>query len=375
MPPTAQSDGIEVELIRSLFDAFLPSVIMSVGFAAAGAVIAWESADPLLLILLVGGVLASAVRLLVAWQMKDATDIEMDIGEARRLERRFALPYIGFACLLGLFGARVLHLPLAAAHMVMMCLLVGYGAGVAAGIGLRPRIAVPSMLLAIAPGILVTFTHADSLYWAAGAMTAALLAGGIHSLRVRHRRAAREIGRRLTFATLARQDVLTALPNRLALREWFDDHVTARATPGLIAVHCLDLNGFKPVNDSYGHPVGDALLTAVGKRLARTIRDVDMAARLGGDEFAVVQRGIADADEAAQLAQRLAAAIRRPYRIETHDLCISTCIGYIVSDGRGDDLEHLLARADEALYAGKRSGHGITRYTLPLTTSGRAAAA
>lgn len=357
MPHRAHADRVEIELIRSLYDAFVPSVIMSAGFALCGAVIVGKAGDPILLALWVGGMLASAARLVIAWRDRRRARAEtLAIADARRLGRRFATGYGAFAIFLGLFGARTFWLSMPDLHMLMMCLLVGYAAGVAAGIGRRPRIAVPAMLLAVVPPVVVALARADAVYVAAALMTAAFLAGGIHSLLGRHARAAADIGRRLTFAALARQDVLTALPNRLALREWFDLEVAASGRDGeLIAVHCLDLNGFKPINDSFGHPAGDKLLAMVAKRLARTIRETDIAARIGGDEFAIVQRGIADADEAALLAERIVAAVERPFRLGDTTISISTCIGYVVPDGEFD-LEQLLGCADEALYAAKRGG-------------------
>jgi len=170
---------------------------------------------------------------------------------------------------------------------------------------------------------------------------------------------------------LARVDALTALPNRIALREWFEERMAAGTS--LLAVHYIDLNDFKPVNDSYGHPVGDALLALVGKRIAHTIRETDIAARLGGDEFAVIQHGISDAAEAARLADRLAEAIARPYRIGDHLITISTGLGYVVADGQAEDLDHLLGLADKALYASKRTEGRVTQYEAVEALQTRAA--
>jgi diguanylate cyclase (GGDEF)-like protein len=142
----------------------------------------------------------------------------------------------------------------------------------------------------------------------------------------------------------------------------------------MVAVYFLDLNGFKPVNDRYGHPVGDALLIAVSQRIARTIRATDTAARLGGDEFAVLQCDIASDGEAALLAKRLVAAIARPYRIDEHTIDVSTCIGYIVAEHGAEDLECLLSLADEALYASKRAGSSVTRWNPDLVDPEQAAA-
>lgn len=375
-PTTSPAEAIEIELIRSLYDGFLPSVIMSAGFVACGWLIAALTRDPILAALLLPGLIASVLRLVVAWRdAKVAERPRLTIAAARHLERRFALSYYAFAAMLGLFGMRVFWVPStgAGAHLLMLALLIGYAAGVAAGIGLRPRIAIPSMIVAVAPPVVAILASAKPLYAATAVMTCAFLAGGIFSLRKRHARALADIGRRLTFSALARQDDLTALPNRLALRENYDEaDYGAADEPRMIAVHCLDLNGFKPVNDRFGHPMGDALLAAVAKRLAGAIRDSDIAARLGGDEFAIVQRDIAHPDEARLLAQRIVAAIGRPYGIGEQVLTISTCVGYIVTDDPAQDLEQLLSLADEALYSAKRNGIGVRRYEPPA--SERAAA-
>jgi len=156
---------------------------------------------------------------------------------------------------------------------------------------------------------------------------------------------------------------LTSLPNRLALREWFDEQAL-----GPVAVHCLDLDGFKPVNDTYGHPTGDALLSVVARRLSGTLRDGDLAARIGGDEFVIVQRNVSAPREAESLAQRLRASLSRPVQVGNHGIRISACIGYVVSE-EGEDLEALIALADEALYKAKRSGCGVVRHDGATTAN------
>jgi len=362
-------DGIYVELVRSVFTALVPSVIMSISFVGSGALIAWQAQDPIIAVLVLAGAIASVARLFIAGYWKrEALDPAFTVERARVLDRRFGAAYIAFAVILGIFGARAFMLPAPGAHMLTTCLLIGYCAGVSAGIGLRPWIAVPSMLIALIPAIVAGMFRGEAVYWATSAMSAALLAGGVRSLLDRHRHMIKEIGRRITFGNMARMDVLTALPNRLALREWFEEHVTTSAQHSMVAVHCLDLDGFKRVNDNFGHPVGDALLGAVARRIARVLRDSDTAARLGGDEFAIVQCGIGHPDEANLLAQRVSAAISRPFQIEGHMIQISTCVGYVISDEKADDLERLIALADEALYIAKRRGGGVVRHD-PSTAS------
>jgi diguanylate cyclase (GGDEF)-like protein len=191
------------------------------------------------------------------------------------------------------------------------------------------------------------------------AMMAALLAGGSQSLLSRSSLASIEIAKRLTFEALARRDVLTTLPNRLALREWFDSHIALADGQAVLALHCLDLNNFKPVNDVFGHPVGDGLLRAVANRLTDSLRPGDIAARLGGDEFAVIQRNSRNPEEAANLAQRLRREIAHPYSIEGHDIRISTSVGYALCPRRSANLDELLRLADQALYIAKNTGGGV----------------
>jgi diguanylate cyclase (GGDEF)-like protein len=358
-----QPETVEIELIRSLFLAFVPSVIMSVSYAAAGMIALARLWDPMLFMLLLVGMTASGARLVVAWRLgPKAANERLSLGEARRLERRFAIPYLSFAVVLGLFGLRAFTLPAVDLHMLTICLLIGYCAGVAVGMGLRLWIAVPAMLISTVPALMVAITSDNPVYWVMSGIVAFLIIGGTHSLFGRRERSIKDIGLRLAFANLARKDALTALPNRVAMHEWYDARLAEDAANSMVAVHYIDLNGFKPVNDSYGHPVGDALLIMVGKRIANTIRESDLVARLGGDEFAVLQYGIKAPEEAEGLAQRLVDAIGRPFRIGERTINISTGLGYVIADGQDEDLEHLLGLADQALYASKRGEGAIIQH-------------
>ncbi|WP_221715472.1 GGDEF domain-containing protein [Sphingobium xanthum] len=369
-----QPEAVEIEMIRSLFLAFIPSSVMTAGFIAAGIAIYERTQDAILLGLLITGAIASSARLAVAWRLAvKAADPRLSLAEATRLERRFAVPYLAFAVILGLFGARAFSIPAPDVHMLTICLLVGYCAGVAVGMGLRLRIAVPAMALATVPACLAALLTFTPVYVVMSALVAALLIGGTHNLKQRHELAARTIAMRFAFATLAREDALTALPNRIALREWYEDRL-AGDDDSLIAVHYIDLNGFKPVNDSYGHPVGDELLTAVGKRIVNTIRDRDIAARLGGDEFVVIQCGLTTGTQAEMLASRLSDAISRPFRIGDRTIEISAGLGFVVAHpADAEDLEHLLNLADQALYASKRAGE-VQQYNAVEPIERRSAA-
>ena len=162
---------------------------------------------------------------------------------------------------------------------------------------------------------------------------------------------------RLVF--LAYHDLLTELPNRALLRERLEQ----RLRQGACAVLCLDLDGFKMVNDTLGHAVGDALLRAVGGRLRNEIRGDETLARLGGDEFAAVIAG--DMEEAMTTAARMIERISTPFGINGHVVNISTSIGIAVAPGDGRTPEELLIHADMALYQAKADGRCCVRAFNP----------
>ena len=163
---------------------------------------------------------------------------------------------------------------------------------------------------------------------------------------------------------MARHDGLTDLPNRTALREAGAELLRQAREAGTgLAVLCLDLDRFKPVNDSFGHAVGDGLLKAVAARLRTQVRGHDLVARLGGDEFAVLY-AVEDAEGAAALAQRLIRIVSAPYRLDdvTAEIGMSVGIALVGPDaGAGRDIERLLKEADMALYEAKAGGRGTAR--------------
>ena len=174
---------------------------------------------------------------------------------------------------------------------------------------------------------------------------------------VSHRKAAEE-----RIARLARHDPLTDLPNRTMFRERLDQTLAElRRTGAGIAVLCLDLDRFKAVNDTLGHPVGDALLQAVAARLRTVLRCEDTVARLGGDEFAVIQTG-ADPHGARVLCERLIAALSMPVALGDHRITVGLSIGLALAPGDGTDADTLFKRADLALYRAKAEGRGTFRF-------------
>ncbi len=160
---------------------------------------------------------------------------------------------------------------------------------------------------------------------------------------------------------VADHDALTKLPNRALFREKLEGAL-AHARPGEhLALLYLDLDGFKTVNDTLGHPIGDALLQAVAGRLEERTRNIDIVARLGGDEFAVVRAPIDSPAEAADFAERIIALLDEPFGVHGHQIVIGTSVGIAFSPQDGTDPDQLLKNADLALYRAKQDGRGVYR--------------
>ncbi|MBR0955665.1 bifunctional diguanylate cyclase/phosphodiesterase [Bradyrhizobium canariense] len=161
---------------------------------------------------------------------------------------------------------------------------------------------------------------------------------------------------------MARHDALTSLPNRVLFHEQLVQGLRRTSSGDQLAVLCLDLDHFKDINDSLGHPIGDALLKEVGRRLKATVSESDTVARLGGDEFAVVQIGRSEEAAARSLAGRLVEVISAPYEIDDHQIIIGVSIGISLSPQDGSNPDELLKNADLALYRAKADGRGTYRF-------------
>jgi diguanylate cyclase (GGDEF)-like protein len=161
---------------------------------------------------------------------------------------------------------------------------------------------------------------------------------------------------------MARHDGVTDLPNRLLFREQLAKTLEGVARDQQFAVLCLDLDHFKSINDTLGHPVGDRLLKVVAERLRKCLRGSDIAARLGGDEFAVLQCGSAQPQASTTLAHRVLEAISAPYQIDGHQVVTGASIGVAIAPTDGSDPDLLLQHADLALYRAKGDGRGTYRY-------------
>jgi diguanylate cyclase (GGDEF)-like protein/PAS domain S-box-containing protein len=162
---------------------------------------------------------------------------------------------------------------------------------------------------------------------------------------------------------LATRDALTGLPNRLMLHERLTQAIAqARRSGRRVGVLFIDLDRFKNVNDTLGHRIGDELLKGVTRALAEALRETDLLARLGGDEFMVIVEDFDQPHVLGRIAQKLQEAISQPFRIEDHDIYVTSSIGISVFPDDSDDPDELMKHADVAMYRSKELGRNTYQF-------------
>jgi diguanylate cyclase (GGDEF)-like protein len=164
---------------------------------------------------------------------------------------------------------------------------------------------------------------------------------------------------------MALHDALTNLANRLFFRQEMEARLARLACDRRFAVLCLDLDDFKSVNDTLGHPLGDNLLCQVANRLRNCLREGDRVARLGGDEFAILQASTIEPAEITSLMARLIEVIGAPFDLEGHQVVVGVSIGVALAPTDTADPDQLLKLADMALYRAKAEGRGTYRFFEP----------
>ena len=175
---------------------------------------------------------------------------------------------------------------------------------------------------------------------------------------------AQAMARQITHS--AEHDFLTGLPNRMLLNDRIGQAVaSAKRRKKQVAVLFLDLDGFKHINDSLGHPVGDKLLQSIARRLTGTVRGADTVSRQGGDEFVVLLADLSHADDAVIMAARMLRTVAESHSVDQHDLHVTTSIGVSIYPDDGLDAETLIKNADTAMYQAKENGRQSYQFFKP----------
>jgi len=366
-------DAVYRELIDTLFGMRLPIAAMGGVCACIAALLAAKWHDSVFTAVAIAVAVVTLFRLLLirAYLHRAAGPIARDA--LKRWERRYAAGSYALAGLIAILNVRAFtyHDPLM--HLITVSIVFGFGAGIVSRISARPLVCVVSLLLATLPTVAALGWHASipnaaplhaQLFAVEGVLVAMITALSLNTVHYLHRSAVLHLVTQHDLALLAKHDALTGLANRLMLRERFLDPASP-LYEDTVALHYLDLDGFKVVNDIHGHPMGDALLREVSERMRKTVRAGDLIARLGGDEFVVLQTDLGHPDEAQMLARRLIRDLSLPYVIEGKTLKISASVGVALGTDFGLDLERLLSCADCALYRSKSQGKRQFNFATP----------
>ena len=322
------------DFVEMLFGMRFPILGLGTVFVAICLLVGRQMQSDALIALAIAGAVTTLARLWTIRAYHRGRPARFD--ELRVWERRYAIGNLASAAMLALLNviAIAAHNPLN--HMVAVSLVFGFGAGIVSRTSVRPGVCVAALLTATVPTVIALTLHAarphdiplhSEMFLTEAFIVAAITGLSLQTVAHLYRSAVEHHTARYDMAKLARTDALTGLSNRLLLRELFQDRAaTALRARSLVALHYLDLDGFKAINDHHGHPAGDALLEQVARRI---IRDIS-----------------------------------KPYKVEGQSMEISVSVGIATAPKLGVELERLLACADAALYRAKKGGKARALFCL-----------
>jgi diguanylate cyclase len=365
-----ETDDVYKTLVSELHSTLTPTTIMGITILAVG-LFAYESLGSTpLLIATIGGAIASLGKIAVslAHRRADATK-RSTVADAARWERLQGLFIFLIAACVGTIATVAFSYRDLSVHILAVALTFGYCAGVTVRISVRPFIAATAIVLAALPATIAIMLYGDKAHWILSLLGVIFLIAAIQSMLHVYRTTIRQIRLFLEMEHQARHDPLTGLFNRTALSEAYLGLGTA--DDALTCMHCFDLDGFKDVNDRFGHAVGDALLAGIAGRLRETLAPPAIAVRIGGDEFVILQPDVRDPGHAEALARRVLDILGAPYQIAGEEITIGISLGYTMALSGSVDLEHMMVTADKASYRAKRNGGGIDREIPPTLDLGK----
>lgn len=368
-------DAIHVELVSILISGRLPILVMGLTVLCVALFAFWKYQGPVVppLTLAILVLLGTRLRIVTLFQ-REYKAKPMTSARAAEWERRYSRVVWAYALALGLLNLRIAIIGDAATHMLVIAEIFGFCAGQVTRASVRPALCGVTILLAAIPtaaGMLIPAVGAGDermtlTYVALGMLIAVYAISCLETVRYLYATILDQLMSKRHLNSLARLDPLTGLPNRLLMRERLEADLAAAGEGGrILALHLIDLDGFKAVNDRYGHPAGDALLRMVADRLITSLRPGDTAVRLGGDEFAIIQANIASGDEAEMLARRLLRALKEPFALTAGEARVGASCGIALAPNDGGEPDVLIECADAALYDAKRSGRGVLRFCKP----------
>ncbi|RJS93240.1 GGDEF domain-containing protein [Salinisphaera sp. Q1T1-3] len=349
-------------LVADLAYSHVPTVVMALLLIGIGTYAFVRSGDNTIAVLVIISVIANIAKIVFSARHRAfLARREATLHESRRFELGHAATTLSLAGATGALVSSWFTEPDVSLHLIATALLFGYCAGIVSRVSVRPFMAAAAVSIASLPVIVVCVYAGSNGRLLVGVVFLIFLTGSMETIGHAYGNARRHIELRLVMASLAHHDPLTQLCNRLGLTTAFGE--MKRTESHSVALHAFDLDGFKAVNDQYGHEAGDQLLQALSDRLREALPDdTTITARIGGDEFVVVQGNVRNAQAPAAMAKHLYELLSQPYMLD--GVCtqkIGLSIGYAVARANQAELDDLLRRADRACYAAKRAGGGVRR--------------
>lgn len=277
-----ESPDVYRALVAELSRTLIPTSMMGITLLIIGSYAFWiQGSIPILLGTLMGGAGSIAKVIIILLQMhRLRLSSELPgLDKSKRWELAHTVMTVTVSSSVSLLASLMFLSTHSQLHLLATALLFGYCAGVSTRLAPRPVIASTAMVIATIPAIIGTFMMGETSHRMVSVIFLFFLLGGIHSVMYIHRNSVRNISMRLDMEVLARNDPLTGMANRLGLREAFRRTILKSR---LIAIHCIDLDGFKDVNDNHGHASGDRVLKIVADRLKRIVPEGATVARIGG---------------------------------------------------------------------------------------------
>ena len=353
-----ESDETYRTLVAGLAFSILPSAIMGVTLVAIGVFAYARLGSVTILGATLMGFVASLAKISVlALHQRQLRQACPSTEETRLWELAHTLTTCLVASSVGGLSAGLFARVDSELHMLGTGLVFGYCAGVATRLYIRPRLAISAIVIAALPPSVSAVAFGGAAERLLGLILFIFLLGSFESIRHIYEVSVQEIESRIAMTRLARTDALTGLGNRLALQDLRS--VVRSGREGWVAVHCFDLDGFKAINDRFGHEAGDTLLRLLAGRLKLLLGSDDLAVRLGGDEFAVVQTGLKQAEDAGLFAIRVAHHLAKPYDFAGRTITVGVSHGYAVSPAGDIRLADMMQKADAASYRAKSRGGGV----------------
>ncbi|MGU3474205.1 diguanylate cyclase domain-containing protein [Methylobacterium sp. D48H] len=353
-----ENSAVRSALVAELAHSTVPTCIMGCTLVGVASFAYASTGMSALLAAAIGGGLASMAKVALMQFQRRRPGLELPArAETNAWKAAHAAITSLVAASVGLTATAIFLQPDLSLQMLATGLIFGYCSGIVSRVGIRPKIALMAIVLAAVPPIVAAATWSDVPHHIIVVVFSIFLLGSFESVRHVHRTAVKHVGMKLAMAALAHKDPLTGLANRIGLRAAF----RAINADDSVAVFCMDLDGFKTVNDRYGHAAGDALLRMVAARLVAVSAPDATVVRMGGDEFVILKPGLHRRSDLAARVEQIMECLHESFPLGDQEVTVGASVGCASSPFKPTDLDTLLTRADEESYRIK----SIRRRGLP----------